>query len=250
MANATININANGLGTVFNKQTHDGWCEWYFRPNDNAKIAYEWSYVCDITYKPEYERDPDHYTGTARWSRDYIDGDPVLYDQYSWGTASYFDTVNVTIDILGTANSNLLPHSVEPNGSGRYDYFWGWDRSSELSDGTDWYWKVHAEGDYELSDITKYYYADGGGTGESRSTYSIHTLSARGTTTQQLQKDWQYNKIFRQTAHFGIPHLSVTLDPNDSNYTPVQHLSPSCVYLRCKEGDAYGELPTPVRPGY
>lgn len=42
----------------------------------------------------------------------------------------------------------------------------------------------------------------------------------------------------------------MTLDPNDDSYTPVQQLSPSCVYIRCKAGDKYGELPTPVRPGF
>ncbi len=80
MANATVNINANGLGTVFNKQVYDSWCEWHFKPNENAKIAYTWSYVCDVTYSPEMAREPEHYTGSVRWSHDRIDGDEVLWD--------------------------------------------------------------------------------------------------------------------------------------------------------------------------
>ena len=51
-------------------------------------------------------------------------------------------------------------------------------------------------------------------------------------------------------AYFYIPHISVELDLNDSQYTPAEPLSCPCVYIRSKEGDTYGELPTPERHGY
>ena len=92
MAQGSVSFNTNGLGTVYDVEMFDWGCTWKFQPNDDCRINYNWSYVCDVTYNNG--NDPSHYTGETRWgeSHDYETGRDYLCDQYVWGSGSWLET--------------------------------------------------------------------------------------------------------------------------------------------------------------
>lgn len=128
-ASVSVNVSTNGLGTyqVFygSGSPYTNYAEVHFFPTSGVTIDYNYHYKYTVTYKPEYERDPVTYEGETR------------FNGFSWmvqdntcplgincvaGASSAFATVSWEITITGS--TYVFPHSVDPEGSGRFIWFY------------------------------------------------------------------------------------------------------------------------------
>ena len=232
-ATVNVTVNVNGLGTAHvyygsGTAQYVNYAEVHFTPNTGVSIDSTYHYEYTVTYTPEMERDPDTYSGDGSYNgfTPMVSDDCPLKINCAAGSASYFATITWRITITGSPS--VIPHSVDPSGSGRFDYFFRRWRGSDRTD-SDFYWKVSPVlQDYEFRYI-RFFRADG--------TYYEDSWYAKGSRRN--------DGYVSCTAYFWIPTATVTLDPNGGVVNPTS--------IQARENKPYGylqSLPTPTRQGY